>query len=218
MTKNKWDIPIDFKLLWQQYERIIKDNGAIVLFSMQPFTAKLIMSNLKLYRYEWIWNKTQAKGHLNAKKRPLRAHENIEVFYKHQPVYNPQKTTGHKRKVSRSDYCREGDGCYGKEKRKSVYDSTERYPRTVQTYSNGDQSKHYHVTQKPVELCAYLIRTYTNAGDMVLDNCMGGGSTGVAAIQTGRRFIGIELDPESFQISVERIREEERRKEVMDHL
>ena len=118
-TKCKWDSVIPFETLWREYNRIIKDNGAIVLFSSQPFTAQLVWSNIKNYRYEWIWRKTQAKNHLNAKKQPLRAHENIEVFYKKPPVYNPQMTHGHKRKVCTRNYTRENTGasCYGREVR-----------------------------------------------------------------------------------------------------
>lgn len=195
------------------YNRIIKDNGAILLFSTQPFTAQLVNSNKKNYRYEWIWRKTQAKNHLNAKRQPLRAHENIEVFYKKPPVYNPQMTHGHKRKVCTQNYTRENTGasCYGREVRKTHYDSTDRYPVDVLTYSNGDQTKRYHTTQKPVELLEYLIRTYTNEGDTVLDNCMGGGSTGVACLRSGREFIGMEINPEIYRIAKERIEAEERR-------
>lgn len=168
------------------------------------------MSNLKYYRYEWIWRKTQAKGHLNAKRMPLRAHENIEVFYKKPPTYNPQMTHGHKRKIARNQYIREntGSSCYGAEKRNTVYDSTDRYPVDVQTFSNGDQTHRYHVTQKPVSLLEYLIKTYTNEGETVLDNCMGGGSTGVACIRTGRQFIGMELDAAAFEVAKARIEAE----------
>ena len=139
ITQNKWDVIIPFEPLWTQYDRIIKDNGAILLFSSQPFTSQLILSNLKMFRYEWIWHKTHPKGHLNAKKMPMRAHENIEVFYKKPPTYNPQITHGHKRKVSKSNYIREsnGDSCYGKEIRNTSYDSTDRYPLDVQIFSNA---------------------------------------------------------------------------------
>lgn len=212
-TRCKWDSVIDFAALWGGYNRIIKDNGAIVLFSTQPFTAQLVNSNLKHFRYEWIWRKTQAKNHMNAKKQPLRAHENIEVFYKKPPTYNPQMTHGHKRKVSTRRYTRENTGasCYGREVRNDHYDSTDRYPVDVQTFSNGDQTKRYHVTQKPVDLLAYLIRTYTNEGETVLDNCMGGGSTGVACLLTGREFIGMEKDPDTFKIAKDRIEAAERK-------
>ena len=208
-TQCKWDSVIPFEPLWEQYNRIIKDNGAILLFSSQPFTSALVMSNPKMYKYEWIWQKTHPKGHLNAKKMPMRAHENIEVFYKKPPLYNPQMTHGHKRKVANTNYIRESDGnsCYGREVRNTSYDSTDRYPLDVQVFSNADQSKKLHPTEKPVELCEYMIKTYTNEGDIILDNCMGSGTTGVACANTNRRFVGIELDNNYFEIAKNRISE-----------
>lgn len=215
-TQCKWDSIIPFGPLWEHYNRIIKDNGAIVLFSSQPFTTSLIMSNIKMYRYEWIWVKTLPVGHLNAKRMPMRAHENIEVFYKKQPVYNPQITHGHKRRVVNTNYVREADGnsCYGREVRNTSYDSTDRYPTDVQTFRNANRKKILHPTQKPVELCEYMIKTYTNPGDTVLDNCMGSGSIGVAAVRTGRKFIGIENDRKYFEIAKQRIKEEIEKQEV----
>lgn len=206
-TQNKWDTIIPLKPLWEQYRRVIKKNGAIVLFSQQPFTSTLISSNPDWFRYEWIWQKTHPKGHLNAKKMPMRAHENVLVFYKKLPTYNPQKTTGHKRKVARTTYTRvdEGKSCYGKEIRDTLYDSTERYPLDVQLFSNADQSNKLHPTQKPLSIMEYFVKTYTNAGDTVLDNCMGSGTTGVACVNTGRNFIGMELEPEYFDIATQRI-------------
>ncbi|WMW72962.1 site-specific DNA-methyltransferase [Acinetobacter bereziniae] len=200
-----WDTVIPFDQLWQQYERVIKENGAIVLFSAQPFTSLLVASNLKLYRYEWIYEKPSAKGFMNAKIQPLRAHENIEVFYKRKPTYNPIKTLGHERQRAK----RRDIGCeaYGKTLQLSEYDSTERYPRSVQVFSADTQSSSLHPTQKPVSLCEYLIRTYTNAADLVLDNCMGSGTTGVACINTGREFIGIEKERKYFDIAKNRIDE-----------
>lgn len=209
ITQCKWDIRIPFEPLWSQYERIVKDNGAILLFSCQPFTSALIMSNPKLYKYEWIWQKTHPKGHLNAKKMPMRAHENIEVFYKKLPIYHPQMTHGHKRKVAATKYIREADGnsCYGREVCVRSYDSTDRYPLDIQVFSNADHSNRLHPTQKPVALCKYFIKTYTNEGDTVLDNCMGSGTTGLACLQTGRNFIGIEKEKKYFDISEVRLRE-----------
>lgn len=206
-TRCKWDAAIPLDELWSEYKRVIKDNGAIVLFSTQPFTSELIQSCREYFRYEWIWQKTQPTGHLNAKRMPLRVHENIEVFYKKQPTYNPQMTHGHKRKTAVNRYAREADGTgvYGREERNTVYDSTDRYPVDVQKFGTGDKVKRYHVTQKPLGLLEYLIQTYTNPGETVMDNCMGSGSTGVAAMNTGRDFIGIELDPEYFHIARERI-------------
>lgn len=208
-TQCKWDSVIPFEPLWEQYNRIIKDNGCIALFSSQPFTSSLVMSNPKMFKYEWIWQKTHPKGHLNAKKMPMRAHENIEIFYKKPPLYNPQMTHGHKRKVAKTNYVRESDGnsCYGREVRNTSYDSTDRYPLDVQVFSNADQSKKLHPTEKPVELCEYLIKTYTNENMLILDNCMGSGTTGVACIKNNRKFIGIELDENYFQIASKRVAE-----------
>lgn len=209
-TQCKWDSVVPFEPLWKQYKRITKYNGAILLFSSQPFTSALIMSNLQMYKYEWIWHKTHPKGHLNAKKMPMRVHENIEVFYRKLPTYNPQMTHGHTRKVAHTSYVREsnGDSCYGREVRNTFYDSTDRYPRDVQIFSNADQSNKLHPTQKPVVLCEYLIKTYTNEGDTVLDNCMGSGTTGVACRNLNRKFIGIELDEGYFNIAKNRIETE----------
>ena len=153
-TQNEWDVVLPFDSLWQQYERIIKDNGAILLFGMEPFSSRLRLSNEKMYRYDWIWQKTNPKGHLNAKSQPMRAHEVISAFYKNQPTYNPQMTHGHKRKTAKNEYTREKDGagCYGKESRNTIYDSTDRYPLDVQIFSNGDQTKKIHPTEKPVHM------------------------------------------------------------------
>lgn len=162
---------IPFEPLWAEYERVIKPNGVIILFGAHPFTAVLACSNLKLFRYEWIWEKPSATGFMNAKKQPLRAHENALVFYKVQPTYNPQKTYGHERKTAkRKDI---GSEHYGKQVKIQAYDSSERYPRSVQVFSSDKQKQAFHPTQKPVALCEFLIRTYTNDGEMVLDNTMG---------------------------------------------
>lgn len=190
-TQNKWDSIIPLYKLWKQYERIIKDNGAIILFSQMPFSAELVMSNKKLFRYEWIVEKTKATGHLNAKKAPMKSHENILVFYKKLPVYNPQMTTGHKPVHSYTKHSSDGS-CYGRTKLGvSGGGSTERYPRDVIKFKWDTQKSSLHPTQKPVELLEYLIRTYTNKCDTVLDNCMGSGSTGIACIHTNRNFIGM---------------------------
>lgn len=206
-TACKWDAIIPFEPLWAQYKRIIKDNGAIVLFGAEPFSSVLRLSNLKLFKYDWIWNKTHPKGHLNAKKQPMRAHEIISVFYKKQCTYNPQKTTGHKRKIAKTSYVKEntGNSVYGKEVRNTDYDSTERYPLSVQIFSNADLSNVLHPTQKPVALLEYLIKTYTNECNTVLDNTMGSGTTGVACKNLNRNFIGIEMDDKYFNIAKERI-------------
>ena len=205
-TKNKWDSIIDLDELWNHYNRIIKDNGAIVLTAQTPFDKVLGVSNLKMLKYEWIWEKTSATGHLNAKKMPMKAHENILVFYKKPPTYNPQKTTGHERKVSTAKHKRNSKNSsnYG-ESSATTYDSTERYPRSVQLFSTDKQKSSLHPTQKPVALFEYLVKTYTNEGDLVLDNCMGSGTTAVACINTNRNYIGFELDKDYYDSSLVRI-------------
>ena len=216
-TKNKWDSVLDLDSLWEQYNRIIKDRGVILLFAQTPFDKVLGVSNLKHLRYEIIWQKTAPTGFLNANKMPMKAHENILVFYKKLPTYNPQKTQGHTRKVASkesraksierqklkvdnkdSNYNFYGESSTG-------YDSTERYPLSVQVFAKDQQKENYHPTQKPVALLEWLIRTYTNEGDLVLDNCMGSGSTGVACVNTNRDFIGIELTEQYFKIAQSRI-------------
>lgn len=202
-TCCSWDSVIPFEPLWAEYERVIKENGAIVLFAAQPFAAVLATSNLKLFRYEWIWEKPAATGFFNAHFQPLRAHENILVFYKAKPTFNPIKTFGHERKTAkRKDI---GSEHYGKQVNIKSYDSTERYPRSVQVFSSDKQKQALHPTQKPVALCEYLIRTYTNEGETVLDNTMGSGTTGVACVNTGRAFVGIEQEQKYFEIAQERI-------------
>ncbi|WP_109439988.1 DNA-methyltransferase [Acinetobacter haemolyticus] len=202
-TCCSWDAVIPFEPLWEQYERVIKENGAIVLFAAQPFTAVLAASNLDMFRYEWIYEKPNATGFFNAHFQPLRAHENILVFYKAKPTFNPIKTFGHERKTAkRKDI---GSEHYGKQVNIKAYDSTERYPRSVQLFSSDKQKSNFHPTQKPVALCEYLIRTYTNEGETVLDTTMGSGTTGVACVNTGRSFIGIEQEKKYFDIAQERI-------------
>ncbi|MBD5112397.1 MAG: site-specific DNA-methyltransferase [Ruminococcaceae bacterium] len=228
-TRLEWDKPIPFEPLWEQYNRIIKDNGAILLFSAQPFTTDLINSNRKMFRYEIIWEKTLVTGFYNAKKMPLRIHENILVFYKHLPTYNPQKhqltqeyieqhlvRIGEKRK--NSDYKRKSTGkAWGGVSKEAdeiweYTDTGERYPTDIVKFSNwngtlfGNKTKTVkHPTQKPLPLLEYLIKTYSNEGDVVLDNCMGSGSTGVACVNLNRNFIGIELDQHFFEVAKERI-------------
>lgn len=206
-TQAKWDVIIPFEPLWEQYNRVIKDNGVILLFSSQPFTSALIMSNPKMFKYEWIWQKTHPKGHLNAKKMPMRAHENIEVFYKKPPTYNPQMTHGHKRKAAKTNYIREADGdsCYGREVRNTSYDSTDRYPLDVQIFSNADQSNKIHNTQKPVEIYRYFMRTYTNEGEVVLDSTAGSMTCAIAGIDENRKVIYIENDKEIFEMGKNRV-------------
>lgn len=206
VTKNKWDCLIDLDMLWDQYERIIKPNGAIVLFGQDKFSANLMFSNPTIHRYNLIWEKTTPTGHLNAKKMPLRSHEDILVFYKKLPTYNPQKTSGHTRKVSMAAH---KIGCvkttnYGDHKLTS-YDSTERYPKSVLKFATDKQKLAIHPTQKPLMLIEYLIKTFTNDGDVVLDNCSGSGTTAIASLLTKRKFICMENNEEYYRLSVERI-------------
>ena len=205
-TRNSWDIHIDNGELWIQYRRIIKDNGAIVLFASGAFGASLIVTAGRLYRYSLVWVKTTPTGFLNAKRMPLRAHEEIIVCYKHPPVYHPQMTHGHVRKVSTAEHKRNSkmSSDYGRYKAQT-YDSTDRYPTSVLRFSTDKQKSALHPTQKPVALLEYLIRTYTDEGDTVLDNCMGSGSTGVAAMNCGRNFIGMELDETIFELAKRRM-------------
>lgn len=201
-TRNKWDSIIDLDLLWAHYKRVCK--GAIVLTAQTPFDKVLGCSNIEMLRHEWIWEKTHATGHLNAKRAPMKAHENILVFYKKPYKYNPQMTDGHERKVSKKRF--DNGTNYGAQNFDEIsYDSTRRYPRDVIKMPSDKQKSNLHPTQKPVALMEYLIKTYTDEGDVVLDNCMGSGTTGVACVNTGRGFIGIELDSDYFKIAQQRI-------------
>jgi site-specific DNA-methyltransferase (adenine-specific) len=203
-TQCRWDTCLDLSKLWEHYLRVVKQTGVILLFAQTPFDKVLGMSKIDLLRYEWIYEKTSATGHLNTKKMPLKAHENVLVFYRKLPTYNPQKTTGHKPVNSFTK--RNGDGeIYGDTVEVSGGGSTERYPRSVLKFKTDKQLSSLHPTQKPVELCEYLIRTYTNEGDTVLDNCMGSGTTGVSCINIGRSFIGIEKEQKYFEIAKQRL-------------
>ncbi len=202
-TQCKWDTVINLDALWVELERVAKENAAIILFAQTPFDKVLGCSNLPLLRYEWIWEKPAATGFFNAKKMPMKAHENILVFYKKLPVYNFTKTTGHERKTAgRFDH---GSEVYGKAVKKTNYDSTERYPRSVQVFSSDKQKSRLHPTQKPIALLEYIVSTYSNKGDHVLDFCMGSGTTGVAAVKLGRNFTGMELEEKYYQVAHERI-------------
>lgn len=204
-----WDTIIPFEPLWEQYERIIKDNGAILLFAQGMFTARLMLSNVKLWRYNLIWDKVLASGFLNAKRMPLRSHEDICVFYKRLPVYNPQMQQGKPLHSKGTSYLSNGltNNCYGSihhtdDLRKGC---TEKYPKSILRFSKTHPSVCLHPTEKSVMLCEWLIKTYTNEGGVVLDNCMGCGTTGVACLNTNRKFIGIELDDKYFNMAKERI-------------
>jgi site-specific DNA-methyltransferase (adenine-specific) len=201
-TACKWDTVIHFDKLWEHYKRIIKDSGAIVLTASQPFTSALVMSNPKWFRYAWVWDKVKPSGHLNAKIMPMKQHEDILVFGKGKTVYNPEMTP-QKERLSKN-YLGNKSELFGKE-REVAKKTKEKYPKSIVSFSNANQKEKVHPTQKPVELFEYLIRTYTNEGDIVLDNCMGSGTTAIAAIRTGRQFIGFETEPVYVEIANKRI-------------
>lgn len=210
-NKNaQWDRLLPFDKLWEQYERVIKDNGAIVLFAQGMFTAQLMMSNPKLWRYNLVWDKVLTSGFLNAKRMPLRSHEDICVFYKELPTYNPQMQEGKPLHSKGSSYKEKEltNNCYGSlgvadDERKGC---TDKYPTSIVRFQKPHPSIAVHPTQKSVELCEWLIKTYTNEGEIVLDNCMGSGTSGVASVNCNRSFIGIELSDEYFFTAERRIR------------
>lgn len=206
-TQNKWDSVIDLELMWQEVWRVLKPNGACVLFSAQPFTSVLISSQLKYYKYEWVWVKNLKTGNLNARRMPMGGHETVQVFYKKPPTYNPQKRqrttevkSGNKRNSKTDNYGSQKE--FYNDRQSDLIN-----PDTVITNIKcvHNSSGKVHPTQKPVELMEYLIKTYTNEGEAVLDFTMGSGSTGVACANTNRKFIGIELDKDYFEISQSRI-------------
>lgn len=214
-THNEWDILIPFEPLWTNYKRLIKDNGSIILFGQGIFSAQLIMSNPTMYRYSLIWNKIRTTGFLNAHRMPLKQHEDILVFYKHLPTYNPQMVEGKEASHSRGKNWEQKGNSMDKGKTYGNYNhdydtpSTKtnmKYPTSILEFSNKVQY-HVHPTQKPVDLLEYLIKTYTDEGMTVLDNVMGSGSTGVAAKVLNRSFIGIEQDKHYFEIAKQRIEE-----------
>lgn len=204
-TQNAWDVPIPFEPMWDQLRRIAKPNAAIILMAAQPFAAKLICSNLADYRYDLIWKKNKPTGFLNAKKQPLRIHEHFQVFYRKPPFYEPQMTTGHKP----GNYAmrRKGSSNYGAQTPTEYGGSTERYPTSVieMPIINNDDPEKKHPTQKPVDLMTWPIRSYSSPGQTVLDFAAGSGTTAVAALRAGRRFIYIEKNPEYFEIAERRI-------------
>ena len=242
----QWDNIIPIEPLWEQYKRVIKDNGAIVLFAQGMFTAQLMMSNPKMWRYNLIWKKgNMVSGFLDAKRKPLRNHEDIVVFYRNQPTYNPQFTFGqvnHKRGGGREWYKQNKSGgvyglmtnggkkkeedmtsqekdemgvsgarnrCYGNFAVTETKITNEKYPTSIISVDKEHDGNYHHPTQKPVNLIRWLVRTYTNKGDLVLDNCMGSGTTAVACIKEKRHFIGYEITKEYFDIAQERIKQEQ---------
>lgn len=209
VTGNSWDTVIPFAPLWKQYERIIKPNGAIILTAQDKFTARLIMSNEKLHRYNLIWEKSRPGGFLNANRRPLRSHEDILIFYKKLPTYNPQKSRGKPNNIKDGEFKRVGknNNNYGKFKSVKLFKDDLKFPTSVIKINSLDPTKIIHPTEKPVALFEYLIKTYSNSGDLVLDNCAGSGTTGEACIYTGRQFILIEKELQYFEIIKNRIAE-----------
>jgi len=212
-TACKWDSVIPFDLMWEQLNRIIKPNGVIILFGSEPFSSMLRTSNIKMYKYDWYWLKNKPQGFLNAKKMPLKNYETISVFYKNPPIYNPQglvkidrvvKNTGTKNSTSLKE---NGDKTSANNAIKNVFYSQEftNYPTQTLEFSNYSGKGNLHPTQKPLELLEYLVKTYTNENETVLDFTMGSGSTGVACVNTNRNFIGIEQDDKYFEIANKRI-------------
>lgn len=216
-TACKWDTVIDLEAMWDQIGDVLKPNGACVLTASQPFTSRLVMSNPKAFKYSWVWDKVnRPTGHLNAKKQPLRQTEDVCVFYYRQPTYNPQMVKGDPYTATGS---KKSDNYGSQVKTTTVCADGMRYPRNLlplQADERGTVGR-IHPTQKPVALMEYLIRTYTNEGDTVLDFTMGSGTTGVACVNTGRKFIGIELDPEYFAIAEARIHGADGRSERAGH-
>ena len=205
-TSNTWDKCIDLKQLFSGYGRIVRKGGVIALFSQMPFSVDLINADRKHFRYEWIWQKSQGTGFLNAHKMPLKCHENILIFYDRLPTYHPQFTRG----KPYYENCKTGSSNYRElQKHIRTNSSGRRFPLDVIKFAgvNNSAERKWHPTQKPVDLLEYLIRTYTDEGETVLDNCMGSGSTGVACVNTGRDFIGMELDGHYFEIARQRIEE-----------
>lgn len=214
-TACKWDSVIDFYLMWEQLNRIIKPNGAIVLFGAEPFSSALRMSNVNNYRYDLIWNKIRAAGFLNANRMPLKQHENISLFYNKLPTYNPQKYIDKPYDKTKYNGTEVKENVLGSYALKANKNNGERFPKSILKFSqNWSRQQQMHPTQKPVALMEYLIKTYTNEGEKVLDFTMGSGTTGVACKNLNRKFIGIEIEEKYFSIAEERIKKalEEKRK------
>lgn len=211
ITSHEWDVPVDLEKMWFHFRRVIKDDGAIVLFAASPFDKELAMSQPPLYRYDWIWEKSRATNHLNSASMPMRAHENILVFYKRRPTYNPQLEPRSQRYKS---YVGEDGRRVYKGLSKHIHPvgvnpspKTHRLPRTVLRFASVGQTDSYHPSEKPIALCEYLIKTYTNPGQLVLDVCCGAGSVPLAAKRSGRDYIGYEIDPYFSYIARKRLEE-----------
>ena len=206
----QWDRIIPFDKLWEQYLRIAKPNAAIVLFCQGMFTAQLMMSQPKIWRYNLVWDKVRVSGFLNSKKMFLRQHEDIAVFYRQLPTFNPQKTkTGLRMSNHNTNAERSQNRCYGDMKQHTAELIDYKLPTSIIRFTKQDSNEWLHPTQKPVDLIAYLVRTYSNEGDTILDNCMGSGTTAIACIREHRHYIGFELNEEYFDKACERIRREQ---------
>lgn len=203
VTACRWDEVIPFEKLWPEYERVCKSNGVIVLFGTEPFASAMRLSNKELYRYDWIWEKSKCSNFLSARKQPLKYHENILVFSKPKSIYNPQLSEGKPYKRDRTKEHFIIPTTKNTDNKTVTISDGRRYPKTILRFKS--EQHNVHPTQKPVALLEYLIKTYTNEGDIVLDNCMGSGSTGVACVNLNRDFIGMELKQEYFNIAKERI-------------
>lgn len=203
-TRCAWDVTIPFDAMWQALEPVAGRGCPIVLFGTEPFSSALRLSRLRHFKYDWVWNKIKGTGFLNAKRQPLRKHELISVFCDGSTPYHPQKTTGHERKTTYRGAHLQTD-VYGHMAQNYHYDSTERYPGSILTFSTDTQNSSFHPTQKPLELLRYLVATYVAPGKCVLDFTMGSGTTGVACATMGRPFIGIEKDKRYFDVACERI-------------
>ena len=220
ITQCEWDKVVPLDLFWEQAKRIIKDNGAIVLTAKQPFTTDLINSNREWYRYNLVWVKNISTGFYNAKVMPLQTHEDICVFYKHKPTYNPQMETGFERKVSKASSKRKCQSAeiYNKAICTKDYDSTERYPISLLYFESDKYKNSLHPTQKPVAMFEYLIKTFSNEGNLVVDCCGGSNTTGVACHRTRRRYIGFEKEKKFFDIGTERIKSEMEQISMFDYM
>lgn len=212
-TQCKWDIIIPFDRLWEQYKRIIKSNGAIVLFAVEPFASYLRLSNLGWYKYDWVWDKKHPTGQLNSKKQPLRQHELVCVFYQKQCTYNPIMHTNRLNRsfIGKVNKSQKMSDNYGRQYDyvSNIKGGSKSYPRSIITQTSvigNSHEKVSHPTQKPIALLEYLVKTYTNEGEIILDNCMGSGTTAIACINTNRNFIGFEIDKEYYELGMNRLK------------
>lgn len=206
-ARNKWDVALPFDRLWPEYWRIAKENACIAIFADGIFTSRLVLSQEKYWRYNWVWDKVLSTGFLNANRMPLRTHEDICIFYRKLPTYNPQKTPGrqnHSKGTKPIENTSSNYGAYNPVDNRELLGNM-KHPTSILSFSKVHPSKALHPTEKPVALLEYLINTYSNPGDLILDNCMGVGSTGLACLNTGRRFIGIEKEEKYFDIAKGRL-------------